>query len=77
MWFEMRKIESRQDGGAAGGADASADFAHDGIASKLKEFYGVLEDEGIPDNLVKLLEKLDAAEKAGTKVQSSKGAVDG
>jgi hypothetical protein len=73
----MRKTDSRQVGGRAGGADASTDFAHDGIASKLKEFYGVLEDEGIPDNLVQLLEKLDAAEKAGAKVQNSKGTVDG
>jgi hypothetical protein len=41
------------------------------IGSKLRALYGSVQDEGIPDNLLDLLEKLDAVE------QQSKNASNG
>lgn len=41
-----------------------ADSVQDGIALRLRELYSNLENEGIPDNLLNLLEKLDEAERA-------------
>ncbi|MBW3097285.1 NepR family anti-sigma factor [Pseudohoeflea coraliihabitans] len=35
------------------------------ISKKLKELYSAVEEEGIPDRFLSLLEKLDAAEKNG------------
>lgn len=41
-----------------------ADAVQDGIAIRLKELYADLENEGIPESLLNLLEKLDEAERA-------------
>lgn len=41
-----------------------ADAVQDGIALRLKELYADLENEGIPESLLNLLEKLDEAERA-------------
>ncbi len=41
-----------------------ADVVQDGIALRLRELYSNIENEGIPDNLLHLLEKLDEAERA-------------
>ncbi|HWU63615.1 MAG TPA: NepR family anti-sigma factor [Ensifer sp.] len=43
-----------------------ADVVQDGIALRLRELYSNIENEGIPDNLLNLLEKLDEAERAQT-----------
>lgn len=40
------------------------DAVNDGIALKLRELYSGFENEGIPDNLLMLLDKLDEAERA-------------
>lgn len=34
------------------------------IGSRLRALYGAVQDEGVPDQLLDLLEKLDSAEKA-------------
>ncbi len=34
-----------------------------GISQQLKKFYGSIQEEGIPDRLIALLEKLDEAER--------------
>ncbi|MCD2173384.1 NepR family anti-sigma factor [Rhizobium sp. C4] len=47
-----------------------ADVVQDGIALRLRELYSNIENEGIPDNLLHLLEKLDEAERAQTAKQS-------
>ncbi|MET3614837.1 hypothetical protein ABID16_003180 [Rhizobium aquaticum] len=47
-----------------------ADVVQDGIALRLRELYSNIENEGIPDNLLLLLEKLDEAERAQTGKQT-------
>ncbi len=47
-----------------------ADVVQDGIALRLRELYSNIENEGIPDNLLHLLEKLDEAERAQTGKQT-------
>lgn len=37
--------------------------SHEQITEKLREFYDSVQDEGIPDRFLDLLEKLDEAEK--------------
>ena len=34
------------------------------IGNRLRAFYGAVQDEGVPDNLLDLLERLDGAEQA-------------
>lgn len=46
-----------------------ADVVQDGIALRLRELYSNIESEGIPDNLLHLLEKLDEAERAQSGTQ--------
>lgn len=46
---------------------APGEALHDGIALRLRELYSDLENEGIPDNLLHLLEKLDEAERSQTR----------
>ena len=40
------------------------------ISQKLKALYSAVEQEGIPDKFMSLLEKLDEAEKAGSKAEN-------
>ena len=42
------------------------------IGSRLRALYGAVQEEGVPDQLLDLLEKLDSAEQAQSK-QSSQG----
>lgn len=42
------------------------------IGSRLRALYGAVQEEGVPDQLLDLLEKLDSAEEAQSK-QSSQG----
>lgn len=42
------------------------------IGSRLRALYGAVQEEGVPDQLLDLLEKLDSAEKAQSK-QTSQG----
>ncbi|OLP52330.1 hypothetical protein BJF91_24055 [Allorhizobium taibaishanense] len=53
----------------AGGAPADM---HGTISSKLRQFYNAVQDEGIPDRFMDLLERLDAAEKASGTVRDMK-----
>ncbi|WP_373456278.1 NepR family anti-sigma factor [Rhizobium sp. L1K21] len=48
----------------AGSSEPTTDFATDGIATRLRDLFSEIENEGIPDKLVHLLDKLDKAEKA-------------
>ncbi|HLP67435.1 NepR family anti-sigma factor [Ciceribacter ferrooxidans] len=52
----------------AGGEPAAPPYQ--GIISRLRQFYQSVQDEGIPDKFLELLERLDAAEKnaAGQRV---------
>lgn len=43
------------------------------IGSRLRALYGAVQEEGIPDQLLDLLEKLDSAERAGGKQTSQSG----
>jgi len=45
---------------------------HGTISSKLRQFYNAVQDEGIPDRFMDLLERLDAAEKASGTVRDMK-----
>ncbi len=47
-----------------------SDVVQDGIALRLRELYSNIENEGIPDNLLHLLEKLDEAERAQSGAQT-------
>ena len=40
------------------------------ISQKLKALYSAVEQEGIPDKFMSLLEKLDGAEKAGSRAEN-------
>jgi hypothetical protein len=51
----MRKLDGRVDDGLGPNSD---------IGSRLRALYGAVQDEGVPDQLLDLLEKLDEAEKA-------------
>jgi len=42
------------------------------IGSRLRALYGAVQDEGVPDQLLDLLEKLDNAEKAQSGKASSR-----
>lgn len=41
------------------------------IGSRLRALYGAVQDEGVPERLLDLLEKLDSVEKARTEKQSA------
>jgi len=43
------------------------------IGSRLRALYGAVQDEGVPDQLLDLLEKLDSAEKAQSGKSSDRG----
>ncbi|MHA6297262.1 NepR family anti-sigma factor [Devosia sp. CAU 1758] len=43
------------------------------IGSRLRALYGAVQDEGVPDQLLDLLEKLDGAEKAQGGKSSDQG----
>lgn len=43
------------------------------IGSRLRALYGAVQEEGVPDQLLDLLEKLDNAEQAQTKRTSQGG----
>jgi len=56
----------RDDNGGSQNRGARSDLGStDAIASQLKQYYTSVEQEPIPDNLLDLLEKLDAAERSG------------
>lgn len=42
------------------------------ISRKLREFYDAVQDEGIPDRFLTLLERLDEAEKAANTPKTTK-----
>ncbi|WP_338720596.1 NepR family anti-sigma factor [Devosia sp. XK-2] len=43
------------------------------IGSRLRALYGAVQDEGVPDQLLDLLEKLDSAEKAQSDKSADRG----
>ncbi|WP_346910784.1 NepR family anti-sigma factor [uncultured Roseibium sp.] len=47
--------------------------AQETITQKLREYYDSVEDEGIPDRFLDLLEKLDEAEKKAGKAAEEAG----
>ena len=46
--------------------------ANSDIGAKLRALYGAVQDEGIPDQLLDLLEKLDQAEQSARSAQNAK-----
>ena len=56
----------------AGGADDGLGPNTD-IGSRLRALYGSVQDEGVPDNLLDLLEKLDGAEQAQKSKDATRG----
>lgn len=52
-----RDMSGRQDGANA------PDGLHHTISARLRQFYNSVQEEGIPDRFLQLLEKLDEAEK--------------
>jgi hypothetical protein len=68
----MSAIDDANRHGQGGSASASVPI-EDGISMKLRQYYSSLEQERIPDNLLFLLDKLEAAEKAAESGRS-KGA---
>jgi hypothetical protein len=42
------------------------------IGSRLRALYGAVQDEGVPEQLLDLLERLDSAEKAQTQKSSGR-----
>lgn len=73
----MHKFEGTLNSSGGDTAGLPAETLNDGIACKLRELYCNLENEGIPDNLLQLLDKLDAAERAKAGVVHSEDVVDG
>jgi hypothetical protein len=61
-----------KDNQTRGRAKPALTGAYAEIPKKLKAYYDSLQDEAIPDRLLDLLEKLDEAEKAATKVDALK-----
>lgn len=45
--------------------------AEDAISAQLKQYYGSVEEEPIPEHLLNLLEKLDDAEEASRKADNA------
>lgn len=62
----MVDIQKRDKASLTGSSEPKTDFATDGIATKLRDLFSEIENEGIPDKLVHLLDRLDKAEKAQT-----------
>lgn len=58
------KNSMREGGGTRYGKPDDGLGANSDIGSKLRALYGSIQDEGIPDRLLDLLEKLDQAEQA-------------
>jgi hypothetical protein len=59
-----KPVADKKSGKRLNGGFPPADVVQDGIALRLRELYSNFENEGIPDNLLHLLEKLDEAERA-------------
>jgi len=49
---------------AQAGRDEDGLGPHSDIGSRLRALYGAVQDEGVPDDLLDLLERLDSAEQA-------------
>ncbi|WP_138288621.1 NepR family anti-sigma factor [Peteryoungia desertarenae] len=56
------------------GASGAATF-YPGVSAQLKEYYRSVEEEGIPDRFLRLLEKLDMAEKRAEGTSESRAAL--
>lgn len=56
------------------GASGVATF-YPGVSAQLKEYYRSVEEEGIPDRFLRLLEKLDMAEKRADETTGSRAAL--
>ncbi|MCE6077836.1 hypothetical protein GOZ90_18045 [Agrobacterium vitis] len=57
----MNNQHNHRDAGEDGTEGLQAE-AHGTISSKLRKFYDSVQEEGIPDRFMDLLERLDAAE---------------
>ncbi|MGF0539485.1 NepR family anti-sigma factor [Agrobacterium sp. ES01] len=72
----MQQMDNRSSKGLGSDPGPYSDVIQDGVALKLKELYSSLEGEAVPDQLLQLLDKLEAAEKASLNSVTSKDAVD-
>lgn len=73
----MSEIKNKTYNQQAGPGPLPSGPVYDGIATKLRELYLDLENEGVPDELLNLLERLDEAERAQTARNDSGVNVDG
>lgn len=73
----MHKFDGTLNNSGTSAPGLPAEAVYDGIAFKLRQLYCNLESEGIPDSLLQLLGKLDAAERAQVSDEQSEGAVNG
>ena len=71
---------NRQGGSSKDGSNNSISSENDAVGQRLRDFFSAIENEGIPDRFLDLLDKLDAAESAAagsTSVSDGNGAKDG
>lgn len=59
-------MKSNKSGNASAGSGSknSISSENDPVGQRLRDFFSAIEDEGIPDRFLDLLDKLDAAENA-------------
>jgi hypothetical protein len=75
-------VKSNRNGNASsgGGSKNSVSSQSDAVGQRLRDFFSAIEDEGIPERFLDLLDKLDAAENAAAKpsgMSRNNGAKDG
>jgi Anti-sigma factor NepR len=75
-------VKSNRNGNASRGGSLKISISSqsDAVGQRLRDFFSAIEDEGIPERFLDLLDKLDAAENAATKqsgASDSNGAKDG
>jgi Anti-sigma factor NepR len=58
------KSNKKGDASSSGGSTDGISSATDPVGQRLRDFFSAIEDEGIPDRFLDLLDKLDAAESA-------------
>ena len=71
---------SKGGSGRTNGGSNTISAENDPVGQRLRDFFSAIEDEGIPDRFLDLLEKLDAAENAAVKpsdTPNADGAKDG
>jgi Anti-sigma factor NepR len=66
-----KRVKSTKTGVPQALSQTDINAQNDPVGSRLRDFFSAIEDEGIPDRFLDLLEKLDAAEKSNTNPRKS------